>query len=66
MVDLVDHLVQARRMQSSVWPIMPGVFEDEGNGNLVGRCKLRGEAHLSKGHRTAREGGKAKFVVVRR
>jgi hypothetical protein len=39
MVDLMNHLVQARSMQSSVRPVMPGIFEDEEYSNLVWYCE---------------------------
>lgn len=35
MVELVDGLVEAGRMQGSVEPVMPRVFKDEEDGNLI-------------------------------
>lgn len=42
-VELVDHLVQARSVQSSVKPIVPSVFEDKEQSDLPGHGCPGGE-----------------------
>lgn len=43
MVNLVDHFVQSRCVQGAVGPVVPGVFHDEEDGDLVGHCEDGGE-----------------------
>ena len=43
MVEFVDLLVQGWGVQGAVEPVMPGVFEDEEDGDLVGHCEEGGE-----------------------
>lgn len=45
MVDLVDALVQGTPVEGSVAPIMPGIFEDEEDGDLVCDGEELGEGH---------------------
>lgn len=35
-MDLVDHLVQFRSVQRPVRPIVPRIFHDEEDGDLIG------------------------------
>lgn len=44
-VDLVDHLVEARGVQGAVQPVVPCVFHDEEDGDLVGHGEEGGEGH---------------------
>lgn len=43
MVQLVNQLVQAGLMESAVEPVMPGIFEDEEQGDLPGHGNPRRE-----------------------
>ncbi len=43
MVDLVDVLVKRTPMKGAVGPVVPGVFEHEEDGDLVGHGEDRGE-----------------------
>lgn len=45
MVDLVDALVQGTPVEGSMAPIVPGVFEDEEDGDLVCHGEELGEGH---------------------
>lgn len=45
MVDLVDAFVQGTPVEGSVTPIVPGVFEDEEDGDLVCDGEELGEGH---------------------
>ncbi len=42
-VDFVDHLVESRGMQRTVRPIMPCVFHDEEDSDLISHCEEGGE-----------------------
>jgi hypothetical protein len=44
-VDLVDVLVQWAPVHGAVHPVVPGILEDEEDGNLVGHCEERGEGN---------------------
>lgn len=43
MVDLVNVLVQRSPMQSAVRPVVPGIFEDKENGDLISHREDGGE-----------------------
>lgn len=43
MVNLVDSLVQRTPVQSTVQPVVPGIFDDKEDGDLVGHLVERGE-----------------------
>ena len=47
MVDLVDILIKWTPMQRAVRPIVPSIFEDEENGDLVHNLEDRGERDAS-------------------
>lgn len=44
-VNLVDVLVQRAPMHGAVSPVVPGVFKNEEDGNLVGHCEDRREGN---------------------
>ena len=44
-VDLVDVLVQRAPVHGAVHPVVPGVFKDEEDCDLVGHCEERGEGN---------------------
>lgn len=45
MVEFVNHLVQARRVEGSVKPIMPCIFQDKEQSDLPCHCGPVGERH---------------------
>jgi len=48
MVEFVDHLVQARQVEGSMEPVMPGVFKDKEQGDLPGHGIPRREGDGSR------------------
>lgn len=46
-MDFMDVLVQRAPVQRAMHPVVPGILEDEEDGDLVSHSEERGEGHAS-------------------
>lgn len=68
MVDFVDVFVEGTPVEGSVGPVVPCVFEDEEDGDLVGDCEEGREGDAGReaevlSHWVEKPGGGLAFVI---